>query len=242
MSAKRQRTAAGPSSSKDGRGEARYFHKVPKAYHPKIPRMLTQVASGTGSERKWIDINFNSYNISNAAALIVLLNGNIPGFTTVTHVGRKLVMKSIQLRGEVTMSAPQAGTTYGRVVLVYDKQADGAAPTWASVYSSTNAAGTVDSSALAMRNLDTRDRYVVISDRSFSLGPLVTGATLSYATSPQSFCVDIYKKINMDVIFNAGTAGTVADINTGSLHLMCFIDTAATQVIDFSSRIRFDDK
>lgn len=207
---------------------------------------LTQILSGSGPERKWIDINYAGY-APTTTAIVTLLNGNVPGATSLTHVGRKLVMKSVQIKGDISIISDIAGTTYARQVLVYDRDQSGtpatpAAITWAEVYSSVNAAGTVDSSAFAMRNLNFRDRFVVISDRSFELGPLETGATISYTGSPQGALVDYYTTLNMETIYNGGTAGTVADIQSGALWLLTITDTAGGTQLNCAMRVRFSDE
>lgn len=156
-----------------------------------------------------------------------LLNGLVPDSTATGRIGRKIQMKSLYLRLVPSMAAT---STFGgsiRVIVVYDKQANAVAPAVTDVL--------VTDTFTATNNLSNRDRFVVLYDQISD--PLSTAGQV--ATH-----MEYYKKINLETCFNAGVAGTIGDITTGSVYIMAAqsggIGTAAPTV-NFRSRIRYSD-
>lgn len=182
-----------------------------------------------GGELKFID-NSATGTLGLAASTFatpVLLNGCVPDATATGRIGRKIVMKSLYFRYTATL---QATSTLGgnvRIILVYDKQANAAAPAITDVLLADD--------FRSPNNLSNRDRFTVLADEITD----VISANGNYACSGV-----IYKKLNMETMFNAGTAGTIADITTGSLYLLVGqsgqIATAAPQLV-WRSRVRFHD-
>ena len=56
--------------------------------------------------------------------------------------------------------------------------------------------------------------------------------------------VKMYKKCKYEVIFNAGSAGTTADISSGALLLVLQSSSSAGSgaINEFRTRVRFSDK
>lgn len=118
-------------------------------------------------------------------------------------------------------SSPTSGCTV-RQVVIYDKQANGVAPTPTAVFNTDD-----HNSPL---NLDNRDRFIVLSDVITS--PITLGG--SYATSGT-----YNRKFNLETIFNNNGAGDITDINTGSIYLFVAQSNAAFGVtLGQSTRIR----
>jgi len=115
-----------------------------------------------------------------------------------------------------------------RIIIFYDKQANATAPGVTDVL--------LADAFQSPNNLSNRDRFVVLADEvTESIG----ASTGVFAT-----CGTIFKRLNNEVMFNAGAAGTVGDITSGSVYIMFAqngtIGTAAPQ-ITFRSRIRYTD-
>lgn len=190
-------------------------------------------ATGRGPEKKFTDVSA-TLTLGSAADTFTtpgpttLLNGLIPDSTATGRIGRKVVMKSLYIRWSAQLAPTSIQGAPVRIIVFYDKQANGAAAgvtdvLLANAFNSPN-------------NLSNRDRFVVLSDE------------LTEPISVQNnFAVSgvIYKKINLEVMFNAGTAGTIADITSGSVYIMAAqsstIATAAPTV-SFRSRIRYTDQ
>jgi len=152
-------------------------------------------------------------------------------------------MRSLQIRGIIYPTDDDVGSIICRYVIVYDKQSNGVAPTWANVISSQDIAGTVVSTVYSMVNLDNRDRFVIIRDKTLVMGKSVSTATQAYSTAT-SIIVKDYIKLKLPTIFNAGTAGTIGDITSGALYIFAIANQAAASgvTMTFTTRLRFDDQ
>jgi len=123
-----------------------------------------------------------------------------------------------------------AGTTQtGRVLLVYDKQSNLAAPTILNVLNTI--------SPTSQKNLDNRKRFRILMDKTFDLGAKATGVG-------ERLTFEKYIKLNTPVQYNTANNGTIADIVSGSLYLITLGDVAsgaddATSII--TARVRFSD-
>lgn len=172
-------------------------------------------------EKKVIDILLTSYAVENTGTQLQLLNGVAPGTNINNRIGRKLSLKSLQIRGVVAFTDnTTANPSFLRMVIVYDKQANAAAPTFANIMTSQDIAGTTETNAFSMVNLNNRDRFEVIRDKVIEMGVIDTTATQTFAVPPASATINEYIKLgNRETIYNAGTAGTVADIVSGSLFI-----------------------
>lgn len=65
--------------------------------------------------------------------------------------------------------------------------------------------------ATSPMDMNNRDRFVVLYNKLHAI---------DQAGGHQSAYIEFYKKINLATIFNAGVAGTAADITTGSIYLV----------------------
>lgn len=119
------------------------------------------------------------------------------------------------------------------MVIVYDKEAEGAAPTIATgvqtdIFNQNNIE--------AMMNLNNRDRFIVLADEIVEcLG----------TQGPSAFMRKGYRKLSLPCIFNANNAGTIGDINTGSIYAVCWFSPATFGVaipdVTLQTRVRFED-
>lgn len=179
-------------------------------------------------EKKYTDTQNNGILCPAGAAwrTPILLNGCSQGAAPNNHVGRAILMKSVQIRYTVTQSSGN-GPSQVRTVIVYDKQPNGAFPaTIGTVFQ-------IDrfDSPLTMSNAD---RFIVVMDE--------------VSESRQSTQVNIsgqrYVKMSLPTVFG-GTGNTIADINSGALlmYISCNEDSAGTDVtpVDSFIRVRFTD-
>lgn len=156
-----------------------------------------------------------------------LLNGMAPGSTASQRIGRKIIGKSLYMRYQFFIGSTTTGGNPARILIVYDKQANAAAPAITDIL--------LTDSALSANNLSNRDRFITLCD---------------HITDPVSqnnnFCVadSIYKKINLETMFNAGSAGTIGDITSGSIYVF-FAQFGTTGVanstVAWTARYRYTD-
>lgn len=169
------------------------------------------------------ELNFNDESITSFLnPSITLLNGLVPGSGANERVGRKITIKSIQVQGYVGTGANDDVT---RLSLVVDTQANATAPNFADIYTSSNPA--------ALREINNMPRFKVLWDS----GPLSQVVT----SDSELITFDAYKRVNVGVQYNAGVAGTVADIQTNAVYLVVRNLGTGTTIGRLDVRIRYDD-
>jgi len=187
---------------------------------------------GRRGELKYVDVTANSFFTE--AGAVYLLNGLVPGTGASQRIGKKAVMKTLQFRASIgALSAGAEDTIFQGIVRflwIYDKQSNATAPTLAQIFEQTD-------SGTSFMNMDNRDRFVVLADRQIAM---------DQSGGHPAAQIKMYKKINLPTIFNAGTAGTIADITSGSIYLVLISDSvlaSPTQLpdVNWTSRFRYDD-
>lgn len=209
-------------------------------YRPPGGFIRNATAPAVLGERKVIDINNNIFAFS-AGPATNLLNGCIAGSQNFNRIGRKIMLKTLQVRGHI-QAATDGTATEGlcRMIIFYDKQTNGAAPAHTDVVKSQNISGATASTVFDMFNLDNRDRFVILRDRAYSMSNQSTVATQTVAGTTTDQLIEEYVPINMETIYNAGTAGTVGDITTGGLFVI-FLSNNASYQFSGAFRLRFQD-
>lgn len=166
----------------------------------KLARDVNYLRSVVNVERKYIDITATTTSTSTAA--LVLLNGLSQGTSAITRNGQSIKMTSIFFHGLWTINA-SAATTIGRVLIILDTQANGAAPAAADVLVSPSA-------VLSPLVIGNGKRFIVLSDIRVSLS--INGTEIIRRKK--------FMKCGYHVKFNTGNAGTIADIQTNSLYML----------------------
>ena len=148
---------------------------------------------------------------------ISVLNDVAQGSSAITRIGRKILMKSILVQGSLTNS-----NAFGRILIVYDRQPNGALPAATDVLTSNT--------MMAVQNLDNRDRFIILAD----IFPYAQDESLAGEINGAPMCYKRYIKCNLETVYG-GNAGTIADINSGSIIMMtnCNGGTVATS-LEFS--------
>jgi len=166
-----------------------------------------------GKELNFVDTNVNS--TFSTTGQVVLLNGMAQGTSASTRIGRKILMKSLEWKFRLLVEAG-ATTNLIRYAIVVDHQSNGAAPAITDIYDSVN--------PTALRNISNKARFTVLYDSG-----LITmiGNTTTVAVGLEQLGSEGYKRINIPVQYNVGTAGTVGDIQTNGLFLITMGSTGA---------------
>lgn len=183
----------------------------------------------------------------NTSGSFIVLNTPVPGTDYINRIGRKVTVTSVFVRGFMNLEAAATPTTgivseaqMGRMIIFVDKQPNGATPATTDLL--TNA------TAQSQLNLNNRDRFFILCDKQWVFDPMIynTTATQAVATVGRTIVpIKKYKKVSVETIYNAGTAGTIADITTNAIHLFFIGTVAAGSDTDlnafFSTRVRFID-
>lgn len=158
----------------------------------------------------------------------VLLNGLSQGTTATTRIGRRITMKSMYIQYQINLLPTTTGSSPLRFLVVYDAQANGAAPAILDIVLTDELASPM--------NLGNSRRFKVLCDE---VVPCIGTA------GPQSYMFKRYIKLgNLNTEFNSGNAGTIADITSGSIYVYTWGSSGwavATPGAVLYSRIRFQD-
>jgi len=181
----------------------------------------------------------------------VYLGGPVQGAAPYQRVGQKIMNKSIHIRGIVVNSATST-EDLGRILVVYDRQPNGAVPTYATLIASYIAAGTSASTAYDGINMNNRERFKVLCDEQFRFpactntsGVLTNLAQIDATGNTAAAKWNFERFIRLkDLVthFNTTNGGGIGDVTTGAL-LMFVVSQGndSCWTFNWSSRLRFDD-
>lgn len=199
-------------------------------------------------ELKVADLDVNSYNI-NTTGSVTLLAVPTLGTDMTNRIGRKIQLKSVYVRGfmviDGNLSAPPGAQTTSsqqwRFILFEDRQPNGAAPALTAVLKEAHPASQL--------NLDNRDRFRILKDKTWVVDPFLYSSTATSTLSGQANVthqLKCYKKLNIESVFNGTNGGTILDISSGALYML-WVGNAAS-VVDGAdgtfrgtTRVRFLD-
>ncbi len=187
----------------------------------KVIRDVSVLKGLINTEFKTID-TVNTGTVSTTAGF-VLLNGTAPGDDFDTRDGRQIRVKSVQ----VTITWIQHATavvTFLRVIIFIDKQPNEVTPVVTQLLDT--------SSIVSFRNLDQRKRFIILKDKVLTMSDVGTKQGI----------MKWYKQLDAKTMYDAGTAGTIADITTNALFLMLVSSEASNQpTVTRVTRVRFID-
>jgi len=180
-------------------------------------------------ELKFRDTNYLVSLPPNATTFTAgpLLNAMAPGSTASQRIGRKIVLKSFLMRYRGIVATTSVGGSPVRMLVVYDKQANATAPTILDVLERDD--------FTSPNNLSNRDRFVTLCDHMSD--PVSQNGN-------QGVQGVVYKPLNLETMFNDGTAGTIGDITSGSVYIF-IAQTSGISVtgpqFEWDFRIRYSD-
>lgn len=216
-------------------------------------------------EKKSLDIGSSTTAAPGGTALALTTTGSVvplnliaAGSSFFNRVGRKVEMLSVELAFQFgivsqTVTTPQ---DWARILIVYDRQTNGANPTISDILQDSDSLGANSFSVTAGLNLNNRDRFLVIYDERIQLPGLTNTAGVLTNIYPNSFGgrngmssgygnIHIYRKLRGLVThYKADTATpVVGDIATGGLFIITLgaLATGNFQVSPWKSRLRYID-
>lgn len=210
-SAKRVRTASAPAPR--------------RKYAPRGNNMYSAFQKSSGIERKNIDDTTPKWATGVTTWTITCINDVAQGTSAITSIGRKILMKSILLQAVLTNS-----NGFGRLLIVYDRQTNGAAPAATDVLTSNT--------MMAAQNLDNRDRFIILAD----IYPWEQSENIANGNingSPGGY--KRFIKCNLETIYGSNL-GTVADIQSGGLFIMTNCNGGTIAGETGLQRVRFVDE
>lgn len=201
-----------------------------------------------GGETKSVDVTRNTYTL-NSTGLVSVLNLTEEGSSFYNRLGRRIRLVSIHMTGNINPTAVNTSVQdYARVIVVYDRQTNGATPSPGVILGDYDQAGNLSYTSFAGSNPDEKDRFMILADERLVLPPNLTNiASGDYAppdTSKNVFTINRFIKLrNLVTHYSANSSpGVVGDISTGGLFLLTTGAFASPGYIaNVHFRIRFAD-
>jgi hypothetical protein len=164
----------------------------------------------------------------NSTGSILLLNGTVPGTDVSKRLGRSIYESRLDMFLYHAVTAATGTDQVHRFLIVHDKQPNGTALAITDVLDSV----LVNSQF----NLSNRARFIILWDYQVQLN----AATEPYSNRFKHLEIPLNKRVT----FNAGTAGTIADIASGSLYFLAIGNNVAgvtAGAFDLQCRVFFED-
>ncbi len=213
-------------------------------------RAMALVRSGVGNragsygELKFVDTRLARTDILEDGTLLdQTLNRIAQDASENGRIGRKVTVRSIYMKGAYHVR----GTTQLqdikqriRIIVVLDKQTNGAALTMSDVL---NTNGTVDIDSF--RSLVSTGRFNVLFDKTYNANKVAIAqdSASSIRSIPQSWNFHFAKKCNIPLEFdNSSATGAIGTITTNNL--ACFAikaDAASHAEVSYVCRVRYSD-
>lgn len=142
------------------------------------------------------------------------------GITDATRIGNNIRIKSVKVIGNVSSDTVDTG----RIIIAWDKQANGAAPAVTDLLTTAH--------PLSHYNVDYvvgagGSRFNILSDRRIAINPEITAAP---HTRTYTFNWKGDKVVHYD-----GTAGAITDLVSNNL-IFCYLSTSGS--VDFAANMR----
>lgn len=183
-------------------------------------------------ETGFVDLGNTNYN-GNTTGSIALV-ATVPQGTTVnSRVGKKILWKGIQIRGQVSGDTTTLITVCA-AMLIYDKRPQGSLPAITDILNSATQNSFLNDANSA--------RFTVLKRWDWSV---VGNAAASNLADTSIYAIDDYIKLKgKKCIFKAAGTGAIGDIDEGAIYIVTVGNAAAgtgDAVISLGFRTRFWD-
>lgn len=245
------RTFGKRNPKKPRAGRANKPFRAPRRREPRsvIPGLLFQ----TASEKKVLFTGtadaVNGTLAFNTTGNIIAINLVQVGSSMFNRIGRKIEMRSVRVTGTMnTFTVTRATLTpdFGRIMIVYDRQTNGAYPAMADILQDTEQSGTNTTNSLSGLNMNNRERFVTVMDKRFTLPQATaTAGVLTNVYPNDEACpvkIDEFRKLRgMTTHFKADSnAAVIGDIATGGLYIvsLAYRQASGTELFDLDYNVR----
>lgn len=191
----------------------------------------------------------------------LLINGTDVGADIKQRIGRRITMKSLQLR--MTISGTnnpinEYTSSVVRILVIYDRQSNAAtgSPNFNDIFDQsmiTTTATSVSHYVNCGKNMANKDRFLFLLDKTYTVEQIygiVSGLPPIPADSNHVTTKVIQKNFyinlkNLNVSYN-GIGNTLANINEGALYVTALCNKSNTGFsdavwVEFASRVRYVD-
>lgn len=207
-----------------------------------VPRIKT--------EKKFVDLNDAVYTL-NSTPQFTAINLIRVGSGEFNRVGRRINMKYLYIQAVIKGLRTIAAEDECRIMVVYDRQANGSTPVIADIVRSVAQDGTTTSSTtLDHLNLDNTHRFLVLMDHRVKLPSISIAAGVETNIGIQDqggfYTVKRFIKLrNLETQYKADSApAVIGDIATGALWFITYANAAAAAEgyqLEGGIRLRYAD-
>ncbi len=197
----------------------------------RMKRTLNQV------ELKFFDANVDDAAVSNAGTVQGQVFTVPQDDTQSGRHGRKINLTSFHIRGIIGLASTAtiaSGSDTCRIMVIWDKQANGALPAVGDVLAATNWE--------SFPNLEERRRFKILADRFVSMPCQgAAGNGTANDTCPTEKYFSIYKKVNIPIEYNDSAAtGVISTISSNNI-VVLYISRLGFVSIEACCRTRYTD-
>jgi hypothetical protein len=172
-----------------------------------------------------------STNFTNSTPVApILLNGCARNTGDNARIGDRVYYKNMELNLQLigNKNTGAAYNSYVRVLVFVDRNPRGTATTISSLFGVTTPPVM---SIYNYQSTDFRKRYRVLFDRLVKMVPASWNGTTPFDSNQ---VIRIKRKLGFQTDYSLGTAGTIADIDTNSVHICALTDDSSASDIAFT--------
>lgn len=188
-----------------------------------------------------------SFTAASGPPLAIQLNGIATGEGYYNRLGAKIEMQSLRITGYIDPYQTAPGLpSYLRMVIVYDRQANGALPGYTDVFRSVFNSGGEESSGMSQLSHVNSSRFKIVYDKViYGTGYTTVLMEGNNTTGPEGrneFLLDLYVPLKGLQTIYKGTSANYTDITSGGLTIF-FIDNNETNKrrAHWTARLRYKD-
>ncbi len=154
------------------------------------------------------------------------------GTSASTRIGRKITIRKIMMRYNLTLPAqtnPSSTSDVVRIVIYLDKQCNGTAATIGTIFESDD--------VQSFRNIPNIKRYGILYDRTISMNCIAGGPASTTSTNygERVIAVNVFLNVNIPIEYNATNTGALATIRSNNIGMVFGSETGLVQ---FNGRLR----
>lgn len=192
---------------------------------------------------QYMDRTYVQQTIPGAGVQIIALNLLAAGTGSTNRQSRNVHMHCVTLTfiPQPLSNATMIPDPFFRASVVYDKQPNGAVPTYAQIYTSVDAAGAPFTAWGALQNISNQTRFDILWDKWFCW-PIVNNLAspaASFSDMINQF-TNITIPLELPTAYNGDTAA-ITDVSTGSLLLCLRNNTGSVLTFEYTSRLMYSD-
>lgn len=190
----------------------------------------------------------------NTTGSVIALNLVQVGSSMFNRIGRKIEMRSIRLVLDLNTLPVTRATILpdlGRVMVIYDRQTNGANPVLADFLADTDQTGVNTTEAQSGLNMNNRERFVTIIDKKINLPQATNTAGVMTNVFPPgdvipAWCDEFRRLKGLTTHYRADSnPAVIGDIATGGLFIIALSKSqaAGTELfnVSFNCRLKYVD-